>query len=365
MYLTINTIPHQKAVDFNWIMNNPFAFDFYNNSNTKKVTIEIKDSYAEKLYNNSTAQRTAPALFHTLPYEDIPNSYRHCRIPKKSNPNKMRELDIPNDTLKNIQSYYKHYIEDTLHTLPHTAAYAYVKGRDIIKANQMHQSNESNWFLQIDLKDFFPSINEEFLRRMLLQVYPFKFIPEEHFENIINYALLNNSIPQGSPLSPTITNILMVPIDYAITKKLQDYDKKNFIYTRYADDIKISCKQHFDPKKIVQVILDIFKEFDAPLKINHDKTRYGSRAGKNYYLGVILNKDNQISPGWRNNKKLRAKLFDFVMHGTEWDPHEVHKMLGIIAYYKNIEPEFIKKTIDKYNNKYSTDIIAKAKQLIS
>lgn len=365
MYLTFYTTPKEKPIDFNWILENPFATELFNTPEAKKVTVEITEEYASELYEKRNLHlKTAVNPYFILDYKDIPNSYRHCKIPKKSNPNKLRDLDIPDDYLKNIQSYYKNFIENTLQVLPHNAAYAYVKKRGIVQANEQHQKNESKWFLQIDLKDFFPSINEDFLRKMLLQVFPFKFLPSHHFENIINYALLNNSIPQGSPLSPTITNILMVPIDYAIKEKLHNYNKKHFVYTRYADDIKISCKYDFDPKEIVQVILDIFKSFNAPLMINHEKTRYGSIAGKNYYLGVILNKDNKISPGWRNNQKFRATLFNFAQNGDKWSKTDIQKMLGIISYYKAIEPEFIRKTIEKYNAKFGMDILTKAKQLL-
>lgn len=156
----------------------------------------------------------------------------------------------------------------------------------------------------------------------------------------------------------------MVPIDYAIKEKLHNYKKKHYVYTRYADDIKISCKYNFDSNEIVHVILDIFKSFNAPLKINYDKVRYGSIAGKNYYLGVILNKDNKLSPGWKKNKEFRAMLHNFIHNHKDWTIHEVQKMLGIISYYNNIEPEFIKTTLNKYNEKYNIDIIAKAKAII-
>ena len=363
MYLTIYRTPAMQQITFDWLLENPFVTKLYNMEDTKKITVPIKEDYGKKLFD----KRNLPTVLnninsnYNLPYDTVSSCYRTCKIPKKSNPKKLRTLDIPNDQLKMIQSYYKDFIENILQVQPHDAAYAYVKKRGIVQANEKHQKNESKWFLQIDLKDFFPSINEEFLRKMLLQVYPFKFIPKEHFENIINYALLNNSIPQGSPLSPTITNILMVPIDHMIKETLQNYNKKHFVYTRYADDIKISCKYDFDPKEIVQVILDIFKLFNAPLMINHEKTRYGSIAGKNYYLGVILNKDNKISPGWRNNKKFRAMLFDFIHNGDSWSRTEVQRMLGIISYYKSIEPTYVAETLRKYNQKFKVDILTKAK----
>lgn len=367
MYLTFFTNLKEQQISFDWILNNPFATDFNKHPTSKKITIEISEEYGKRLYDKKGLHNilnTTSNLPFTIPYEQVNGCYRHARIPKKSDPTKFRQLDIPSEPLKIIQSFYKTMIENTLQVQPHNAAYAYVKERGIVQANEQHQKNESKWFLQIDLKDFFPSINEYFLRNMLLQVYPFKFIPEQHFENIIHYALYNNAIPQGSPLSPTLTNILMVPIDHMIKTTLHNYKKKHYVYTRYADDIKISCKYDFDKNEIINVITDIFKSFHAPLKINHSKTRYGSIAGKNYYLGVILNKDNKISPGWRNNQKFRAMLHNFALNYSEWTIQDINHMLGIIAYYKSIEPEYVKDTLYKYNKKYNINILEKAKELI-
>lgn len=369
MYITFYTKASTKQVTFEELLNNPYmTLDSIKETSHKRITTECTDEYGLRLYNkNNTNHNLYEAIL--TPFNELAETidtsehYRHFEIPKK-NSNKTRPIDAPDDTISPLQNVYKDYIEKKLHVLSHKAAHAYVEKRSTITAMQEHQKNNSKWFLQIDLKNFFNSINEEFLRKMLLEVYPFKFIPENTLNGIIKSALLNGSLPQGSHLSPTLTNIIMVPIDHIITEKLHNYNKHHYVYTRYADDITISSKEKFNWREIKGIIEEIFNEWNVPFYINEEKTRFGSSAGRNYHVGLIINKDNQISVGHEKNNKFKAMIFNFCTTGNEWEIKDVQKMLGLISYYKSIEPDFIEKTITKYNTKFNINIMEKAKELI-
>lgn len=217
----------------------------------------------------------------------------------------------------------------------------------------------------MDLKDFFNSITGEWLKNMLKEVYPFKMIEDEYLDDIVRIALLNGTLPQGSHLSPLLTNLAMVPIDYEITEALHSYFGHHYVYTRYADDITISCKEKFNADNIIGVIKAIFRKWDVPFRINNEKTRFGSTAGRNYHLGLILNKDNKLSVGHEKNQKFRAMIHNFCTVGEEWEIKDVQKMLGLISYYKAVEPDFVEKVLKKYNEKFNIDILKKAKSLIA
>lgn len=363
MYLTFYTRKKPEQITFEDLLSNPFMEVPNNPMGHTKVTTEITEEYGARL----AEKRNIPEASHL--YDELirdiktEEHYRHFEIPKKSNPRKKRPIDAPDDIIAPLQTYYKAYIEEYLRVLPHKAAHAYVKERGTLTAMQMHQKNTSKWFLQIDLKNFFNSITGEWLKKMLLQVYPFKFIEESTLDNIIKISLLNGCLPQGSHLSPTLTNLVMVPIDHKITEVLHNYNRHHYVYTRYADDITISCKEKFNKGEILGIIERIFREFEVPFRINDEKTRYGSSAGRNYHVGLILNKDNQISLGHEKNDKFRAMIFNFCTTGTEWEIKDVYRMLGLISYYKSIEPEFVRKTFKKYGEKFNMDILAKAKAM--
>ena len=373
MYLTFLTTTAPKQLTWEDILNDPYLT--VENSAMrpkKKVTKEISTEYAAQLWEKrkKAYEISTPWIKHVMEVYKLPDDedtalhYSHFKIPKKSNPHKLRQIDAPDEQLSNIQGAYKDFIENTLQVLTHKAAHAYVKERSTVTAMQTHQRNNSKWYLQIDLKDFFNSINETWLKKMMLEIFPFKFIDEEDLNRIIKVSMLNGTLPQGSRLSPTLTNIAMVPIDYDITETLHNYKGHHYVYTRYADDITISCKEKFNEKEIINIIKSIFKKWETPFRINNEKTRFGSIAGRNYHLGIIVNKDNKLSVGHEKNQKFRAQIFNFCTVGNEWEIADVQKMLGLISYYKAIEPDFVEKVLRKYGEKFNMDIEKTAKELI-
>ena len=366
IYLTFYTKEKPKQITFEDLLNNPYmSMSDLPSTGNKKVTVKITEDYGERLVNKRGRIRESHIYDQMIRDIKTEEHYRHFEIPKKSNPHKKRPIDAPDEIIGNIQSFYKSFIEDSLRVLPHKAAHAYVKERGTLTAMQQHQKNESKWFLQIDLKNFFNSITGEWLRDMLLQVYPFRYLEETTMNNIVKISLLNGTLPQGSKLSPTLTNMVMVPIDYEITEKLHNYNRHHFVYTRYADDITISCKEKFNPGEILGIIEKIFKDFNVPFRINDEKTRFGSTAGRNYHVGLILNKDNEISLGHEKNNRFRAMIFNFCTTGDEWELKDVYRMMGLISYYKSIEPDFVEKVLDKYSIKFNFDIMTKAKNMIA
>lgn len=367
MYLTFLNNSAKRQLTWEDILKNPFLTVETAKITKKKVTKEIPEEYAERLWlKRKPEYDMAKAWLECNIPEEFNTSehYRHFQIPKKSNPHKMRQIDAPDEFLGNLQTRYKEFIEEVLQVLPHKAAHAYTKGCSTVTAMQVHQKNESNWYLQIDLKDFFNSITGEWLKNILLEVFPFKYIDENILNDVITASLLNGTLPQGSHLSPLLTNLAMVPIDHDLTEKLHNYKGHHYVYTRYADDITISCKEKFDPEEILGVIKYTFRKWNVPFKINNEKTRFGNKSGRNYHLGIIINKDNQLSVGHKKNQKFRAMIFNFCTVGGEWELHDIQKMLGLISYYKAIEPDFVDKVIRKYNEKFHINIMETAKSML-
>lgn len=366
MYFTFLTEAKPEQITFEEILKNPYlSFVKSGTIPLKKVTLEVTDEYAET-YWNKNGKKPPDILkdMEEIKTIDTSEHYRHFEIPKKTNPNKKRPIDAPDEILSSLQTSYASYIK-ALRVIPHKAAHAYVEERSTITAMKKHQENDSKWYLQIDLKNFFNSINKEFLERMLMKVYPFSFIEKQTFDNIVKLSLLNGELPQGSHLSPLLTNIVMIPIDHDINETLHNYKRHHYVYTRYADDITISCKEKFDAKEIENVIKSIFDKWEVPFRINEEKTRFGSTAGRNFHLGIIVNKDNKLSIGHEKNQKFRAKIYNYCQVGNEWALNDLQKLLGLISYYRTIEPEFIRKTLFKYSLKFGFDIEKHIKKRIS
>ena len=280
--------------------------------------------------------------------------YDVFKIPKASGG--YRTLEAPKGLLKE-NMYYVLDLLKLFGAVYHDCAYAYIPKRDCRKALQRHLDNKSCWFLKLDLKDFFGSINPEFLEKSLNQLLVFNEaylnseLKETFFKTIKEIAFLNNKLPQGTPLSPILTNMLMVPIDHAIRQALP----KEYIYTRYADDLLISKRTDFsnDKESIVNTIKDILK--DTPLKINDTKTRYGSKNGKNFNLGIMYNKDMCLTVGHRRKRKLKAMVHAYMTSDPTLE--DTRSLAGELSYLHNIEPDYYRKIIVYFNNKYKCDIM--------
>ena len=273
------------------------------------------------------------------------------QIPKKGGGS--RTIVAPGNYLKISQQHILHRLQKRIKVLEHDAAYAYVEGRSIKSALMVHQANDSKFFLKVDIEKFFDNCTTELLQSKLSVVYPFNKYPKDVLTKLINLATLNGVLPQGMPLSPFLTNILMVPFDYTFSWYCK---QKGLIYTRYADDILISSKEDFSFETVINKIHSIFEKLDYPFKLKESKTRYGTRNGRNWNLGLMLNKDNQITVGHVKKKELKTIIYKIVNNEIIPDDH----IQGTFAYLKQIEPVYFNH-LDQYctrvYNKSLVDIL--------
>ena len=208
---------------------------------------------------------------------------------------------------------------------------------------------------------------------MLCELYPFcvfvnyDYGYREALQKALSLCFLNGGLPQGTPTSPMLTNMMMIPIDHAIAKMCREYSP-HLCYTRYADDMLISSQFSFHWTDVQNKITDIFNQFSAPFTLNAEKTRYGSSAGRNWNLGVMLNKENKITIGHEKKKVFKAMIFQFMTDdakGVAWELEDVQHFLGLVAYYKMVEGEEIDKIINAYSAKFNKDVLATAKALLN
>ena len=370
-------------------------------------------------FNESTADLRA------VPRKEL---YREFYIPKRSGG--LRKIDAPNDDLKNALRRLKKIFEEDFHCLYYTSAFAYVKGRSTVDAVKRHQANESKWFAKFDLSNFFGSTTLDFVMRMFSMIFPFSEIinygGKRELETALELAFLDGGLPQGTPISPTITNIMMIPIDYTINKQLRSdnigmpyiktakeewvkgtvYNKgdgvghkgkswvseiigntyepgvpdeffgmqywkeknQSFVYTRYADDFLISSKYDFKVGEMQGYICRVLAEFEAPFTIKPSKTRYGSSAGSNWNLGVMLNKDNKLTVGHKKKRQLQSMLHSFIMdtqNGKQWELNDIQVMAGYHSYYRMVEADAIDGIIRHINEKHSVDVLKMIKDQLN
>lgn len=290
---------------------------------------------------------------------DRDSLYRHYKIPKKTGG--WRPIDEPCPELQNALGDLAHFLQEIAGVLYHTAAFAYVKERCIVDAVKKHAAFKSNWFLKTDVSGFFPNTTLEFTMKMLAKVFPLSEIMKdsegkEALTKAISLGFLNGGLPQGTKLSPCLTNTIMIPIDH---KLFGEFARRKMIYTRYADDMDISAQENFPYKKMVELVQNTFKEFEAPYIIKDEKTHYGNVKGKNWMLGLMLNGSYSITVGYRAKKYFKAELCNFILdtkNGSPWNIDDVQHLSGKLSYYRMIEKDYFNRIVKKANEKWNVDV---------
>lgn len=346
-----------------------------NSTNTRTYQREeISDKFYTK-YNYPKFTREINSLFEeykdVYDCEDLHQFYHTFHIPKKSHG--FRQIDAPMGRLKEAQYKLRDIINRFMccdqqgiwfGATYHTAAFAYVTHRCPKNCIERHQKNKSRWFAKFDFSNFFGSTTMEFVMKQLGTIMPFALSSSVMLRKALKIAFLDGGLPQGTPLSPMITNIMMIPIDFELQNILRNYNKQSYVYTRYADDILVSSEYDFRFREIEDVIRGVLAKFQAPFNIKPEKTRYGSSAGSNWNLGMMLNKDGQITVGHKKKRYLKAALTNYIQdrkNGTAWELNDVQVLNGELAYCRNIEGEPIDKIVQTLSAKFQRDILRQIK----
>ena len=369
-YITIKQPPKYYQMSFEDIMAGIDDLSKYVVPNVTATRTYWVDYPNQKLLENTDTQRMLDVLKmfnqskEALFAQDRASLYHTFHIPKSSGG--LRRIDAPLPELMNALRELKTLFEMHMFALYHTTAFAYVRGRSTIDALKRHQRNESKWFLKLDFADFFGSTTPTFVLDMLSRLFPFSELVRfpagrDELEKALSLCFLNGGLPQGTPISPFITNVMMIAIDHKISNGLRNFDSRRFVYTRYADDLLVSCKIDFDMNKVQQFVMDALSEFNAPFTIKQEKTRYGSAAGRNWNLGLMLNKENQITIGHKRKKEFKAMLDNYMRSrgtGNAWDRHDIQVLNGLISYYRMVEREYIDYLLQQYSTKFGSSVEA-------
>ncbi|PZR23895.1 MAG: RNA-dependent DNA polymerase [Citrobacter freundii] len=270
--------------------------------------------------------------------------YRKFYLSKKSGGKRL--ISAPMPRLKTAQYWI---LQNILQRVPaHPAVHGFIQQHSILTNAAPHVGKEV--VLNIDVKDFFPSIHFKRVKGLLQQLgYAEKFaailallcteaVTEEIFMDGKNYFVQkgNRVLPQGAPTSPAITTLLC----YKLDKRLQGLaDKHQCAYTRYADDITFSTSNaQFNAQQMVWRIKKVLA--DEGFEVHPDKIAIMRKSTRQHVTGIVVNKKIAVSRDKR--RKFRALL-----HNLETKPGFVptwsnnssgFAILGYANFMKMVDP---------------------------
>ena len=237
-------------------------------------------------------------------YYNLESKYKEHRMPKKSGGE--RVINAPEETLKQIQRRIN-VILSRLYE-PTEAAHGFVLNRSIVTNAQPHVGKK--YILNIDLKDFFPTIHFGRIKAVL-QLPDYGLKPElAHI--VANFCCFQGRLPQGSPASPILTNLVCRRMDARISGLTA---KNGFTYTRYADDITISFAERI-PEAIHKMAYGLGKILEEEgFVLNDKKTRLLQPNQRQGVTGIVVNKKTNVNRTYIRN--VRAILHNWQKDGLE------------------------------------------------
>lgn len=244
--------------------------------------------------------------------------YRTFRIKKGR---KIREIQAPRVALKVIQRWIGFYIARSAVLSP--CVFGFIPGKGVIDAAKLHCQAE--WVYSLDLRDFFPNITATQVRDSLLTLG----YAERAAILITNLCTLGGQLPQGSPASPVLSNLVFMMTDTALEAVAESEGVR---FSRYADDLVFSGKG-VPPENLANRVRKVL--VNNGWQIANEKEHLARLPARLKVHGLLVHGARpRLTKGYRN--KIRA--FRHLLAADKITLKDISKVKGHLAY-----ADFVKK----------------------
>jgi len=262
---------------------------------------------------------------------------RRALIPKEGS-SKKRKLGIP-VVMDRIVSQSMNLVFEGIFDLAFTESnFGFRRGRSqhrAIKHVQAIVLEGYEWCASIDLRSFFDEIPHDLILKLIRRK-----IADERLVTLVARALKTGVIvegrmekttkgcPQGSPVSPMLSNIVLNELD-------QELERRGHRYCRWADDFLILLKSERAAKRVMDGIVKYLEE-ELNLPVNKEKS--GVLEVKNApFLGFQILR-GKIRVSNKSRVKFKDKIRELTRRNNPLSMHqnieELNKYLqGWVAYF--------------------------------
>ena len=284
------------------------------------------------------------------------DNYYRFDIPKKSGGT--RHIAAPKTQLKAAQ---RQILEQILQKVEVSdLSHGFIKSRSVLTSAKTHNTSP-DLLINIDLENFFPTITFErvrgvyqsfgysgYIASLLAMICTYCERMPLEIKGEIKYIKTSDRIlPQGSPASPMITNIICRQMDKRINGLCQ---KSGLTYTRYADDMSFSYNGETDSFNIGSFLNSINKIIEEEgFHINKEKTHVLRKNNRQYITGIVINNEEiGVPKKWvkilkasiHNAQKLKAS-------GSSVSNKTIQEISGKIAWLKSVNAKRYQKVINE------------------
>ena len=243
---------------------------------------------------------------------DTNNVQRRCktfRLRKKHGG--YREITAPKGGLRGILNALNILLQT--YDEPTPWAFGFVCGRSVVDNARPHVGKR--YILNLDLKDFFPSITRQQVADCLMaEPFGFSSLAAKLVSGLATVRTKNNEevLAQGFATSPTLSNFICREMDKEIASIAT---AQGITFTRYADDLTFSSDADIlrPQGELVQQVKAIVERYG--FRLNEEKTHLQRRGRRQEVTGLMVTEKVNVSR--RYVREIRSLLYIWERYGYE------------------------------------------------
>jgi RNA-directed DNA polymerase len=283
-----------------------------------------------------------------------PSPMRKVEIPKPGGG--VRVLGIPTVMDRMIQQALLQGLTPIFDPTFSEDSYGFRPGRSthqaVLRARE-HMAGGRRWVVDLDLEKFFDTVQHDVLMSRVARRVKDKRVLRV-IGRYLRAGIMEGGVapprregtPQGGPLSPLLSNILLDELD-------KELERRGHCFVRYADDFQV----YVESKRAGECVMASLERFLAKrlrVKVNREKSAV-DRPWKRKFLGyrTTTNKKPKLKPDPKSVKRLKLKLKDLFRRGRGWSfartVRELNPILrGWAAYYRLVYVSGVFEELDEW-----------------
>ena len=284
-----------------------------------------------------------------------PRPVRRVEIPKPDGG--VRLLGIPTVIDRLLQQAIAQVLTPIFESKFSPYSYGFRPGRsahDAMRQAQEYTQEGYEWVVDIDLEKFFDRVNHDMLMARVAREVKDKRVLKL-IRAYLNSGVMVNGVvmeveegtPQGGPLSPLLSNIMLDDLD-------KELEKRGHKFVRYADDCNIYVKTQRAGERVMGSVRE-FLEKKLKLKVNPKKSKV-DRASRVKFLGYSFYKykgEMLIRVAGRSLERFRDKLRRLTRRTRSGKLEEIIReintyIVGWIGYYQQAKTPSVYEDLDSW-----------------